>query len=329
MSQDLLYTYKTGFDQQVRSRVETRGGKLRQFAEMATGDLFRSDGVYQLTKGGGLPQKVTNRFGDSPVSEIDYTRRRVRRSSFDDGQFMDWADVAKMAVDVKNKKLKAMMDKFKRQEDVILDQALLGTALGGDNGETSTEFDTDNIIDVTLGHATGVANAGFNYEKFVAAIALFGANNVDLEMGTPVFKISWTQWLDMVQDNNFINKDFTDAAPIDNAKPGEIKNYMGCTFVISNMVPYMNTAGTGFSIADTDYNADGVWQDTDDTDIRAITAFMANEAVMLEINPDIQTDIMKRGDKKGNWYAYMKAQLGAVRMQEECVIAIPCDQSPA
>jgi len=330
MSQDLLNTYKVGFDRTVRSNVEVQGGKLRQFAEVASGDLFRADGVYQFTTGGGLPAKVTNRFGDSPVSELDYSRRRVSRSSYNDGQFMDWADIAKMGVDVKPKKLTAMLNKFKRQEDIVLDQALLGTAQGGDNGETTVAFDTGNIIDVTLGAASGYTNAGFTYEKFLATLAMFGNNNVDLETKTPVFKISWSQWQDMMKDQNFINKDFTTAAPIDGQQAGIIKNYMGCKFVISNIVPYMNTAGTGFRIADSDLTpATGTWNDTDTTDVRAVTAFIANEAVLFEVNPDISTDIIKRGDKSLNWYAYVKGQFGAVRTQEALVNVIPCDQSPA
>ena len=332
MSQDLLNTYKTAFDRTVRANTEIAGGKLRQFMEVASGDQFHADGVYQFTRGGGLPQKVTNRFGDSPVSELDYNRRRVRRSEYDDGQFMDWADICKMGVDVKPAKVMAMTNKFKRQEDLIIDQALLGVALGGDNGETSTAFDTANIIDVTLGAASGVTNAGFNYEKFTAAIALFGNNNVDLDVETPVFKISWNQWQDMMKDQNFINKDFTDAAPIDNAKPGTIKNYMGCTFVISNIVPYMATAST-FSIADSDIvttgSNTGTWADTASLDIRAVQAFIANKACLFEINPDITTEITKRGDKKLNWYAYARGSFGATRTEEAMSIAIPCDQSPA
>ena len=333
MSQDMLYAYKTGFDRNVRSNVEIQGGKLRQFCEVASGDLFHADGVYQFSRGGGLPEKVTNRFGDSPVSEIDISRRRVTRASYHDGQFMDWVDVMKMGVDLKGKKVSAMLGKFKRQEDVMLDQALLGQAKGGDNGETLIDFDTNNVIDITLGHASGVTNAGFTYEKFLATLAMFGNAGIDLAEKTPVFKISWDQWNNMMMDQNFINKDFTNAAPMDGQKAGLIKDYMGAKFMISNIVPYMN--GSGFAIADSDLKLDnagnktGEWADTAGTDLRAVTAFIDQSAIMLEINPDISTDIMKRGDKSGNWYAYAKGQFCATRMEECCVIAVPCDQSPA
>lgn len=336
MSQDLLYTYVTGFDRSIRETVEVKGGKLRPYVQLATGDLYRDEGVYQRTTGGGLPQKVTNRFGDSPVSELDYSRRRVTRNPYDDGQFMDWADVVRMGTDPRSNKLTAMRNKFLRQEDIILDQAMLGTAQGGDNGETSVAFGnglTDtNIVDVTLGAAAGFTNAGFNYDKFIDTLERFGSNNVDLEMYAPVFKISYQQWEDMMQDDKFINFDYTGARPIDTMTPTMIRDYMGCKFVVSNIVPYAAdstpTVATDFNIADTDISTAGAWSDTDSSDIRICYAFV-QDAALLEINPDITSKITERGDKKFNWYAYCKMDLGAVRMEEEKVVAIPCDQSPA
>lgn len=321
-----LNTYITGFDRSIRRTVEIVGGKFRSRVMNATGDLYRSEGVYQRITGGGLPSKKNVRFGDSPASDDDYTRRRVSRSEFEDGKFMDWADVVKMGVDPKNEKLTSMKNKFKRQEDVTITQAMLGVAQGGDNGETSTAFDTNNILDVTLGASSG--NAGFTYEKQLAILELFGNNNVDLETYRPCIVISHSQLKEMRQQDEYINMDYSGAKVIDSGSAMYIPNYLGCDFIVTNIVPYMNTAGTGFRIADTDLNTAGTFADTDSTDVRACFAFM-QDAVLFEVNPDMTTEIDKRSDKGFNWYAYCKMSLGAVRMEEEKVIAIPCDQSPA
>lgn len=329
MSQDISNAYVTGFNRNIILRTtEVGGGKLRSKVRLVTGDTYRDDGVYQRMSGGGLPSKRTNRFGDSPVSESDYSRRRVRRNDYDDGQFMDWSDISRMATDPKAEKLDIMLQKFRRQEDIIIEQALLGTALGGDNGETSTAFASGNILDVQLGG--GGSNSGFTYEKLTALIEKLGGedNNVDLETYTPCVVISYKQWQDMMGQDEFINGDYTGARPVD-GKPTMVKNYMGCDFLVTNIVPYMNTAGTGFRVGDTDVNATtGAWTDTDTTDIRACFAFV-QDAALLEINPDITTEIDKRSDKGFNWYAYVKQSMGSVRMEEEKVVAIPCDQSPA
>ena len=46
MSQDLLNTYVIGFDRSIRETVEVNGGKLRPYIMLATGDLYRKEGVY-------------------------------------------------------------------------------------------------------------------------------------------------------------------------------------------------------------------------------------------------------------------------------------------
>ena len=322
---DISNAYKTGFDRNIRRTVEVRGGKLRSRVRLATGDLYRDDGVYQRMSGGGLPTKRTNRFGDSPVSESDYSRRRVSRADYDDGQFMDWSDIHRMCTDPKANKLDIMLQKFKRQEDIIIEQALLGSAQGGDNGETATAFDTDNIIDVQTGGAG--SNIGFTYEKQLAVISRFGDLNVDVETMLPTIIISYAQWQDMMLQDQYINADYTGARPVD-GKQVFVPNFLGCDFLVTNILPWVNTAGTGFNVADTNINTTtGAWTDTDSTDVRACIAFMP-DACLLEINPDVTTEITKRADKGFNWYAYVKQSLGSVRMEEEKVIAIPCDESP-
>jgi hypothetical protein len=317
--------YVVGFDRNVRRTVEVLGGKMRSKVQLASGDLYRKEGVYQRVSGGGLPSKRTNRFGDSPVSEQDYSRRRVTRQDFEDGQFMDWSDIVRISTDLQAQKLVTMMNKFKRQEDIIIQQALLGTAKGGDNGETDVPFVAGNILDVQLGASSG--NAGFTYEKLTQVLTDFGNDNVDIETNRPCIVISYNQWNDMMKQDEFINSDFTGARPIDGV-PAMIRNYMGCDFLVTNIVPFMNTAGTGFRIADSDLTAAGAWADTDSTDIRACFAFV-QDAALLEINPDVVTKMSERADKGFNWYAYIKAGLGAVRMEDEKVRVIPCDQSPA
>ena len=326
-----LNTYVTGFDRAIRRTVEVAGGKLRSKVRAATGDLFREDGVYQRITGGGLPQKKTTRFGDSPVSEDDYSRRRVSRSEFEDGKFMDWADVIKMGTDPKAEKLISMANKFKRQEDIVITQALLGVAAGGDNGETDTNFTDANIIDATLGASSG--NAGWTYEKQLAVLESMGNNNVDLDMYRPTIVISHTQLKEMRQQDEYINLDYSSTRALDGSAM-YIPNILGCDFLITTSVPYCSTktaasiTNSTFNIADTDINNAGAFADTDDTDMRICYAFV-QDAALFEVNPDMTTKISERADKGFDWYAFAKMSMGAVRMEEEKVYAIPCDQSPS
>jgi hypothetical protein len=130
----------------------------------------------------------------------------------------------------------------------------------------------------------------------------------------------------MMEQDKFINLDYTDRRPVDGGGM-YIPDYMGAQFLVTNIVPYMNTAGTGFRIADSDRSAAGGWSDTDSTDIRAVIA-LVQDAVLFEVKPDILTRVTEREDKSFRWYTYIEMGLGAVRMEEEKVIAVPSDQSP-
>lgn len=350
MAGNLLNTYITGFDRAIRETVETVGGKMRPYVSLATGDLFRKEGVYQRTTGGGLPSKVTNRFGDSPVSDIDYSRRRITRSQFQDGQFMDWADLSKMGIDPRSQKLAVMKNKFLRQEDLVIDAAALGGAKGGVEGTDDVEFgefpyatsgnssnQDKNIISVkttsdgSIG-ADGAANRlGFNYGKFLNTLTTFGNNSVDIETQKPLFKISWHQWQDIMNDSNFTDFDNRGGAKVNESGAGQIYDYMGASFCISNIVPFM--AADADSHAATDISVDltanvnattGTWK-APAGNTRCCYA-MIQDSVLFEVNPDITTKISERADKSFNYYAYMKAEFGAVRMEEEKIIAIPCQQ---
>jgi hypothetical protein len=341
MAGNLLNTYIIGFDRAIRETVETKGGKMRPYVSLATGDLFRKEGVYQRTTGGGLPSKVTNRFGDSPVSDIDYSRRRITRSQFQDGQFMDWADLSKMGIDPRSAKLAVMKNKFLRQEDLIIDAAALGNAKGGVEGESDVEFgqfpyvdassnQDKNIISVIAGHAS--AAQGFNYTKFLETLTQFGNNSVDIETQKPLFKISWHQWQDIMNDSNFTDFDNRGGARVNESGAGQIYDYMGASFCISNIVPFMASDATSYAATaisvDTTANVDadtGTW--TAPAGSTRCCYAMIQDAVLFEVNPDITTKISERADKSFNYYAYMKAEFGAVRMEEEKVIAIPCLQS--
>jgi hypothetical protein len=344
MAGNLLNTYIIGFDRAIRETVETKGGKMRPYIQLATGDLFRKEGVYQRTTGGGLPSKVTNRFGDSPVSDIDYSRRRITRNQFQDGQFMDWADLSKMGIDPRSQKLTVMKNKFLRQEDLIIDQALLNSGtFGGVEGQTQVNFGvSDKITDITNKYEKGIINVdvdgsggstpvGFNYGKFLETLTQFGNQSVDIETQKPLFKISWHQWQDIMNDDNFTDFDNRGGARVNEQGAGQIYDYMGASFCISNIVPFFAsanpTASADFNI-DLDVDVDtttGVWKDTGGHATRACYA-MIQDAALFEVNPDITTKISERADKSFNYYAYMKAEFGAVRMEEEKVIAIACKQ---
>lgn len=338
-STDISNFNATVFSDNLRQNVTAKGGKMRSVVEMVTGDLYREAGIYPFIKGSGLPQQITQRAPESPVSNERYSNRKVTRADFHDGILVDRQDLDRMQVDPWAAKTEILMGKFRRLEDLVIQEAALGTALGGDAGATSVSFKAGNIIDVTLGAASGLTNAGFTYEKLLATLTGFGNDSVDIGSEQVTIAITYNQLNDIMKQDKFINKDYINQSVMQNGW-GMIQNYMGVNWVITNILPYMDTAGTGFSIdrstdvstqAQVDagtYNTAGIWIDSDTTDIRACIA-MVKSAVMFEVKPDIVTKVAELAANSFRPYAYMEMGLGAVRAEEEKVRAIPCDQSPA
>lgn len=331
---DISNLNAVGYDRYLLRTVETKGGKMHPLVRMAVGDLYREKGIYPRITGGGLPQVKTSRFGESPTSTVSYSNRAVTRTDYVDGIPVDRSDLNRMVVDPRNEYMDIMAQRMARQKDLTIQAAALGTALGGDAGATSVAFGnglTDsNIVDVTLGAASGVTNAGFTYEKLKNVIKRFEDNDVTLDDNErPVIVISPSQKEDMLGLDKFINNDYTERRLIDGG--GYIEDFMGVDIIVSNILPFATTsAGTAFNIdLDVDVNTDtGRWTDTDSSDVRICIA-MVRSAVLFEVKPDMITRLTEREDRQFQPYFYCEAGFGAVRMEEEKVIAIPCDQSPA
>jgi len=318
----------TGFNRMIRRTVELKGGIMRQIAQMATGDLYREKGIYPRITGGGLPTKIVNRAPTTPNSEADFSNRSVTRADYHDATInMDRQDLDRMVADPRSAKTDILLQKFRRLEDLVYQNAALGSAQGGVLGATPTAFDTNNIIDINLGAESGFTTAGWNYEKQKAAIKKFGQNLVSLVDQQPCFIMTWAQWDDMMGDDKYINRDYL---PVnDGTKRGiTVPDYMGCKFIITEQVPYMASASAFNIDLDVDVSSAGQWTDTDSTDQRAVIATV-KDATMLEVKPDVITEYGKNPSLSYRPQVYMEMGLGGVRMEEEKVIVVPCDEIPA
>lgn len=250
---------------------------------------------------------VTDQFGDSPKNDVPHYRRACLVGDSDAGTFMDGFDETKAIVDPKSGYVDAMHSAFGRKIDAIIIAAATANALTGSNGTTSTALPSTQKVPVTVGHATGYTNAGLTVEKLKAARSIFCKNEVideenDSEDAAPIMVVSQQQLDDLLEDERITNSLYAQAKAL---VDGKLSYFMGFRFVRSEKL-YLAA----------------------DTDIRTCFAFVKS-GIGLCINQDVQTEISKRADKKYAWYAYMKMSMGATRLEEEKVVEIPCDQSPA
>jgi hypothetical protein len=259
-------------------------------------------------------------FSDTPISSPTHDRRQVIPVDLEVGMMIDNFDKVKTLASFESAYVKRMVGAMMRKKDIEIIKGALGDAKGGKSGGTTVPFDYANqTIPVAAG---STASTGLNVEKLRQAKAKFWANGVNVE--DPDMKLyvvcSGKQISDLLADPEVTSADYNTVKALVN---GDVNTYMGFEFIRSELVPFVS----GSSV-ELDWSATDVPKDTAGTDIRACFAY-AKSALLVATNPDINTRVAERADKRFNWQAYASLGCGATRMEEKAIILIPADQSPA
>lgn len=314
-------TISNAFVEQYRDAVymnaELNGGKFdgKVREEMITGEaaFFETlDAIFASTAGA--------QFADSPQSDIAHDRRQVTPVDYEVGAMIDKWDEVKLLANFESRYVQRMVASLMRKKDIAVITAALGDAKTGQAGGTTTAFDFANqTIDVATG-STG--STGLNIEKLIATKALFWENDVNVEDPNKklYFVCSGKQLEDLLNDDKVTSSDYATVKALVN---GDISQFMGFEFIRSELTPYVSGGAV-----ELDWTAADVPKDTAGTDIRAAFAY-SKDGVLLGKNPDIETRIAERADKRFNWYAYARGAFGGTRMEESAVVLCPCDQSPS
>ena len=315
-------TISTAFVKQYGSTLdmllELKGG---QFEGKCLSDTITGEEKYYDQLGSVFAQEVIDRYGDSPHNDISHERRRVIATPYDVGLMIDRFDKVQMLVNPESEYVQRMASALNRKKTIEFFKGALGTAYSGKGGGTANE------IDFTYGVASSVGSTGatgMNIAKLRAARQILLEANIDLDdpMNKPYIAMGPQEQMELLATTEVSSADYNTVRALVN---GEVNTFMGFEFIFSNQIPFINTAGTGFNL---DWNDSDVPVDTDSTGVSGCFAFVKS-AVRQVTNPDLSTDIERRGDKRFNWFAYSCLRSGAVRMEDRKVVPIACDRSPA
>ena len=317
-SQNISTAFVKQYGQTLDMLVELKGG---QFVGKCIEESITGEEKYFDQLGSVYANEVTDRYGDSPENDISHARRRVIATPYDVGIMFDKFDKVQMLVDPESEYVQRQVSALKRKRAIEFMKGTLGIAFSGKGGETQNTIGSAQYVPVDTG-STG--STGFNLDKLRIAREILEKGNVDLDDPMNKAYIAWgpQQKRELLEITEVTSSDYNTVKALTS---GDINTYYGFEFVSSNMIPYINTAGTGINL---DWNTLDAAVDTDSTDVRACFAWVKS-AVRQVTNPHIETDISQRKDKRNNWYSYACMRTGSVRMEEEKIVIIPSDQSPA
>jgi len=293
----MSFNVTTHFVQQYTTNVQLllqqKGSKLRDAVTVGSYTGKAAKAIEQV--GAVAAQRRTVRHGDTPLISTPADARWVFPNDYEWADLIDDQDKLRMLVDPQSSyALNGAYALGRAMDDEII-SAFFGDSKTGENGSTTTSFDSNNVVAVDTGAA---AATGLNISKLREAKRILMANEVDIDNDPLYVVLTAEQHDDLLNEAQAISLDY-------NTRPvlvdGKITAFMGFNFIHTERL------------------------DTDGNDYRRLPAF-AQSGMHLGMWNDISTMISERDDKGYATQVYVKGTFGATRTEEGKVVEIKCSE---
>lgn len=295
MSANLPEHYASQFSSNVELLLQQKGSKLR--GSMREGSHYgkKASPVDQI--GAVNMQPVTGRY--EPIGRVDaeLDRRWVYPLSFDLNQIIDANDDLKIITSLESPYVQNAVFAAGRQYDDLAIDAFFGDAKTGEEGGTTTSFDSNNVVAVNHDSSS---NTNMTVQKLKEAKRILMANEVDVDSDPLYCVVTASQHDSLLDEAQIISTDYNDRPVL---KDGKIMSFLGINFIHSERL------------------------DVDGSSYRRCPVYAAS-GMYLAIWEDMYTKVSQRDDLKTQpWQCYLKMTAGSTRIEEGKVIEIKCNES--
>ena len=236
----------------------------------------------------------TSRHADTPQMDTPHDRRRLSLADYEYADLVDDQDKVRMLIDPTSSYARAAAAAMGRAMDDVIITAATGSASTGETGSGSASLDaTANSV------GSASSNDGLTLAKLREAKRKMDLNDVDPSIPRYI-AVGPKQIEDLLGDTTVTSSDFNTVKAL---VQGELDTYMGFRFIMSNRLS------------------------VDSNDIRKCFAW-AEDGLTLGIGKDISARIDERADKGYATQVYYCMSIGSVRMEEDKVVQIFCDETP-
>ena len=288
----MSFQVTTAFVQQYSTNVQLllqqRGSRLRDCVTVGSYTGKAAKAVEQI--GEVTAQARTSRHADTPLISTPHDARWVHPTDYEWADMIDDQDKLRMLIDPTSPYAMNGAYALGRAMDQIIITAALGTALTGENGSTSTAFDTAN-------QQIAVGATGLTVAKLRTARKKFLANEVDVENDPLYIAVTATQMDELLGTTEVTSSDYNTVKAL---VQGNIDTFLGFKFIHTEL---LGVDGSG--------------------DRRSIA--WAKSGLHLGMWNDINTKISERADKSYATQVYVKGTFGATRVEEGKVVEIICN----
>jgi hypothetical protein len=287
MSDQVSTAFVQQYTTNVQLLLQQRGSKLRNLVTAGSYNGKAAKAVEQI--GAVAAQKRTTRHGDTPLVNTPHDARWVHPNDFEIADLIDDQDKLRMLIDPQSSYAVNQAYAIGRAMDDEIIRAALGTSLTGENGSTSTAFDTAN-------QQIAASASGLTVGKLRDAKRILLANEVDVDMDPLCMIVTAQQLDDLLGATEVTSSDYNSVKAL---VQGDVDTFMGFQFI------HCERLGT------------------DGSNNRRVIAF-AKSGMHFGLWNDVNSQITPRADKSYATQVYTKATFGATRTEEGKVVEILC-----
>ena len=289
----MSFEISTAFVQQYSTNVglllQQRGSRLRDAMTVGSYTGKAAKAVEQI--GSVAAQARVNRHGDTPLISTPHDARWAFPTDYEWADLIDDQDKLRMLIDPTSPYAINGAYALGRAMDSDIITAALGTAKTGENGTTSTTFDTTN-------QQIASGSVGLTVAKLRETKKILLSNEVDTEMDPMFIAVTAAQLDDLLGTTEVTSSDYNTVKAL---VQGTVDSFMGFKFIHTELL--------------------GV----DGSSDRRVIAW-AKSGMHLGIWNDINGRISERADKSYSNQVYVSGTFGATRTEEGKVVEILCSE---
>lgn len=289
MSTEITTAFVQQYTSNVQLLLQQRGSVLRDAVMVGSHTGKAAKVVEQI--GSVTAARRTTRHGDTQYGNTPHDARWVFPEDYAQADLVDDIDKLRMLIDpTSSYAINQAMAHGRAQDQQIID-ALLGTAKTGENGSTSTAFDTTN-------QRIASGSTGLTVAKLRAAKKKLLANEVDVRMDPLYIAVTAEQLDNMLGTTEVTSSDYNSVKAL---VQGDVDTFMGFKFIHTELL--------------------GV----DGSSDRRVIAW-AKSGIHLGLWQDIHSKIDELPTKNYSVQVWTGMTTGATRLDEKKVVEILCSE---
>lgn len=292
------------FQHDILAATQAFNANLHMLAQQKTSKLMDCVRAENMTtkseffdRVGGIRMLArTSRHQDTAFTPLPFSRRRVDALDFEASDIIDKEDVIKSLVNPQS----ATVERFVQACNFNMDATIVA-ALAGNAVATDSDFSVTNVA-LPAGQKIANGSTNMNVAKIKDAVKILGNNDVDLAEEPVYLAINYNMYRTLLSSSEFINRDYKLSAPLEiNIK--SLNEFLGVNIRIisKDLLPKSGNIGSAF--------------------------MFTKSSLVLGLNNKYSTEALQDPTKGGSIRVITKQSIGAVRMEEEKVVQIDCDET--